>query len=127
MLGRVRRSSQYGCVMKSSTPPETMKPRIMPASTANDALNSRLRSSRRCSRSVIEPSAARSNWFARRLRGSIFTGGAELLVAYALDRVGDLRRWRGLGHLSLQRLAAGGLRVPPSLHAVLRPSPWLCP
>src|SRR5439155_1730511 len=70
-----------------------------------DDLNSRLRSSCRCSSRVIEPSAARWNWDRPRRRGSIFIGGARLFVADPLDRVGDRRRWRG--YLAFQRLAAG--------------------
>src|SRR2546430_1892454 len=107
--------SQYGWVMKFSTRPETDQPATMPTRMPSEALNSRLRSSRRCSSRVIEPSAARWNWVPRRRRGSIFTGGAALLVADALDRVGDLRR---RGHLSLQRLAPG-LRLRLAVHVVL--------
>src|SRR4051794_26689938 len=52
-----------------------------PARMARQALNSRLRSSRRCSMSDIEPSAARSNWLGPRRRRTGLTrtpGGSAL-------------------------------------------------
>jgi hypothetical protein len=54
-------SAQYGPSRMWKTHCEMMKPTIRPATIPSDAQKSRFRSSRTCSISVMEPSAACSN------------------------------------------------------------------
>src|SRR5919202_1542417 len=69
------RTWQYGWMRKSSARWAKNRPTISPPSTPSEPLNSRLRSSRRCSMSVMEPSAARWNWDGPFRRTSRLTAG----------------------------------------------------
>src|SRR5262245_13200286 len=102
---------QYGFLSRLITSSAKMKPTISPPTMPRLALNRRLRSSLRCSISVIEPSAARSNCVGPRLPSRGITAGARvLLVAHPLNGVDD-RRWRRLVVRRLGQRLATVLRV----------------